>query len=163
MSRRSGLLVALFLALGVFVADQASKRAVEGSMRLGESVPMVDGVLWLTHIKNPGGAFGILGGSQLVLLVGSFLALAVVLWMLLASPPSRLTALGCGLVLGGAVGNLFDRLTAGEVTDYLDLQFWPLRQWPIFNAADTAIVVGVVLLLATLAAPEKPASPSRVR
>lgn len=130
-------------------------------MRLGESVPVLDGVIQLTYVKNPGGAFGILGDSPLVLLVGSFLALAVVLWMLLASPPSRLTALGCGLVLGGATGNLFDRLTAGEVTDYLDLQFWPLQQWPIFNAADTAIVVGVTLLLATLLIPEKPGRTDR--
>lgn len=128
-------------------------------MSLGESIPVLEGVFQLTYIKNPGGAFGILGGSQLLLMVGSFLALAVVLWMLLASPPSRLTALGCGLILGGAAGNLFDRLAAGEVTDYLDLQFWPLRQWPIFNAADTAIVLGVILLLATLAAPEKPTPP----
>ncbi len=130
-------------------------------MRLGESVVVLDGVIWLTYVKNPGGAFGILGDNQLVLLVGSFLALVVVFWMLLASPPSRLTALGCGLILGGATGNLFDRLAAGEVTDYLDLQFWPLRQWPIFNAADIAIVVGVTLLLATLLAPGKPNHPDR--
>lgn len=124
-------------------------------MQLGESMPALDGILRLTYIKNPGGAFGILDGSQLVLIVGSFVAVAAVLWMLLSAPPSRLTVLGCGLILGGAAGNLFDRLTAGEVTDYLDLEFWPLQQWAIFNAADTAIVLGVAVLLVSSLRPER--------
>ncbi len=158
MKRGIGLLVALALTAIVFMVDQASKRLVEGSMGLGESVPVLDGVLQFTYIKNPGGAFGILDGSQLVLIVGSFAAVAAVLWMLLAAPLSRLTVLGCGLILGGAAGNLFDRLTAGEVTDYLDLQFWPLEQWPIFNAADIAIVIGVFVLLASSFLPENDTS-----
>lgn len=147
MNRLLGVILAASLGLVVFVLDQTAKRVVETYVGLGESVPAVPGVLRLTHIKNSGGAFGILGGSQIILLAGSVLAVAVVLWMLLASPPSRFTALGCGLVLGGAAGNLLDRITAGEVTDYADLQFWPLREWPIFNVADMAIVLGVVLLL----------------
>lgn len=147
MSRGLGVLVAAFFGLIVFLLDQAAKWAVETYIGVGSSIPAVPGVLRLTHIKNSGGAFGILDGSQLVLLAGSVLAVAVVLWMLLAGPPSRSTVLGCGLILGGAAGNLLDRLTSGEVTDYADLQFWPLQEWPIFNAADTAIVAGVILLL----------------
>lgn len=157
MSRVTGLLVAVSLALVAFIVDQWSKRLVENSIRIGESVPALEGVFELTYIKNPGGAFGILGGSQLILLIGSFVAVAAVLWMLLAHPPSRLTVLGCGLVLGGAAGNLYDRLTAGEVTDYLDLQFWPLEQWPIFNVADIAIVMGVAALLVSSLLPQKSA------
>lgn len=160
MSRLSAVLAAGGLGLLVFVLDQIAKRVVEGALGLGESVAVIPGVLRLTHIKNPGGAFGILDGSQVILLAGSVLAVAVVLWMLLASPPSRLTALGCGLVLGGAAGNLLDRLTNGEVTDYADLQFWPLREWPIFNAADTAIVLGVALLLLAALLPGGDAGPS---
>ncbi len=147
MSRRSGVLIAFVLGVLVFLADQISKWAVEAYVDLGQSVSVVPGFISLTHIKNSGGAFGVLDGSQIILLVGSVLAVAVVLWMLLASPPSRFTALGCGLVLGGAAGNLLDRLTAGEVTDYADLQFWPLEEWPIFNVADTGIVTGVIMLL----------------
>lgn len=147
MSRRSGVLAATTLGLLVFLVDQALKWAVETYINLGESVSIIPGVLHLTHIKNSGGAFGILGGSPFILLAGSVLAVVVVLWMLLASPTSQFTALGCGFVLGGAAGNLLDRLTAGEVTDYADLQFWPLEEWPIFNVADTAIVAGVALLL----------------
>ncbi len=76
--------------------------------------------------------------------------------MLLSGEPSRLTSAACGLILGGAAGNLLDRLTTGEVTDYLDLQFWPLRAWPIFNAADIAITTGVILLfLSAIRNPDK--------
>ncbi|MBD0355597.1 MAG: signal peptidase II [Rubrobacter sp.] len=151
MSRAAGLGLALVLALFVFLADQSLKRHIEGSMRLGESTPLIPDVLRLTHIENAGGAFGILDGRGGLLLLGSVIAVAFVLWMLLQGPPDRVTTLGCGLILGGAAGNLLDRLTEGVVTDYLDLEFWPLEAWPVFNAADAAIVFGVlVLLLAAL-------------
>ena len=124
---------------------------VEGSMRLGESIPLIPGLLSLTYIKNDGGAFGILGGSRLVLLLGSAVAIVVVLWILFSGASSRLTSVGCGLILGGAAGNLLDRLATGEVTDYIHFSFWY-----IFNAADATIVVGVaILLLSALRSPEK--------
>ncbi len=151
MSRAASISLALGLALAVFLVDQGLKRLVEGSMRLGESAPLIPQVLSLTHTRNEGGAFGILGGHSGVLLLGSAVALAFVLWMLFKGTPTRATALGCGLILGGAAGNLLDRLSAGEVTDFLDLDFWPLQQWPVFNAADVAIVLGAAtLLLASL-------------
>ena len=157
MSRRTVLLGALCLALVVFVVDQGLKKLVEGSMRLGESIPVIGGVLHLTYIKNPGGAFGLLGGQEGLLLLGSAAAVAFVLWMLLSGEPSKATTTGCGLILGGAAGNLFDRALAGEVTDYVDL-----RVWPIFNAADVAIVLGVgLLLLVALRSPEGGTSPPK--
>lgn len=140
--RRADLLVALGLALAVFVLDQGIKAIVEASMRAGESIPVVPGFLSITYIKNDGGAFGILGGSQLLLLVGSVVAVGVVVRMLLAGQSSRLATLACGLILGGAVGNLLDRLTTGEVTDYVHFSFWY-----VFNAADAAITIGVAALL----------------
>ncbi len=143
-SRRTGLLAALGLALAIFVLDQGLKALVEVSMRPGESIPVIPGFLSITYIRNDGGAFGILGGSPLVLLIGSAIAVGIVLWMLLAGRSSRLTTLGCGLILGGAAGNLLDRLTTGEVTDYVHFSFWY-----IFNAADAAITVGVAILLLT--------------
>jgi signal peptidase II len=84
MTRRTGLLFALALALVVLVVDQGIKSVVEGSMRVGESIILMPGVLSLTYIKNDGGAFGILGGSQMILLVGSAIAVVVVLWILLS-------------------------------------------------------------------------------
>src|SRR3712207_9484889 len=78
--------------------DQGIKSVVEGSMRVGESISLASGFLSLTYIKNDGGAFGILGGSQMVLLIGSTVAVVVVLWMLLSGIPSTPTMLGCGLI-----------------------------------------------------------------
>jgi signal peptidase II len=151
MTRQKSLLYALALAFMIFVVDQGIKYVVEGSMRVGQSIVLVPGFLNITYIKNDGGAFGILGGSRTLLLVGSAVAVAVVLWMLLSGKPTRLATSGCGLILGGAAGNLLDRLGSGEVTDYVHFSFWY-----IFNAADTAIVVGVgLLLLSTLRGPEK--------
>ncbi len=151
MTRRTSLLTAFALAFMVFVVDQGIKFLVEGSMRVGQSIVLVPGFLSLTHIQNDGGAFGILGGSRALLLAGSAVAIVVVLWMLLSGKPSRLATSGCGLILGGAAGNLLDRLSSGEVTDYVHFSFWY-----IFNAADTAIVVGVgLLLLSALRGPEK--------
>ena len=147
MSRAASASLALVLALAVFLVDQGFKRLIEGSMRLGESTPLIPQVLRLTHTRNEGGAFGILGGQGGVLLLGSAVAVAFVLWMLLKGTPTHATTSGCGLILGGAAGNLLDRLSAGEVTDFLDLEFWPLQQWPVFNAADVAIVLGAAILL----------------
>lgn len=142
MTRRASLLWAVAVAVAVFLFDQGIKSLVESSMQVGQSISLVPGLLELTYIKNDGGAFGILGGSRLLLLAGSAIAVGVVLWMLFSGRPTRFAALGCGLILGGAAGNLLDRLTNGEVTDYVHFSFWY-----IFNAADTAIVVGVGLLL----------------
>ncbi len=150
VSRAAGIGLALVLALSVFLADQGLKQLVEASMRLGESIPVIPKVLQLTYIKNDGGAFGILGGQSSVLLLGSAVAVAFVLWMLLEGPPTRLMSSGCGLILGGAAGNLLDRLTEGVVTDYIDL-----RVWPIFNAADVAIVLGAAALLLVALRPKK--------
>src|SRR5215210_1803424 len=147
MSRAASTVLALALALSIFLADQGLKRLVEGSIRLGDSIPVIPDVLRLSYTRNDGGAFGILGGQSGVLLLGSVVAVAFVLWMLLKGPPTRATTSGCGLILGGAAGNLLDRLSAGEVTDFLDLEFWPLQQWPVFNAADVAIVFGAASLL----------------
>lgn len=157
MSRRTGALAALTLALAVFLVDRGLKSVVEGSMRLGESIVLIPNFLSITYIKNEGGAFGILAGNRSLLLAGSALAVGVVLWMLLAGRPSKLTAFGCGLILGGAAGNLLDRLSSGEVTDYVHFSFWY-----IFNAADAAIVVGVAALLLAALRPERAAQPARI-
>jgi signal peptidase II len=143
------LLWAVAIAVAVFSLDQGIKSLVEDSMRVGQSISLVPGLLDITYIKNDGGAFGILGGSRLILLAGSAVAVVVVLWMLLSGRPTRLVTVGCGLILGGAAGNLLDRLASGEVTDYVHFSFWY-----IFNAADTAIVVGVGLLLLSAHRPE---------
>ncbi len=155
MSRVTRLVVALAISLSVFLIDQGLKTLVETSMRLNESITVIPSVLALTYIKNPGGAFGILAGQSWVLLTGSAVAVGAVLWILLAGTPSWLTTTGCGLLLGGAAGNLLDRLASGEVTDYVHFRFWY-----IFNAADAGIVLGVALLLLAALRPERAVRPS---
>ena len=151
MTRRASLLWAAAIAVAIFVLDQGIKSLVEASMRVGQSISLVPGVLDLTYIKNDGGAFGILGGSRLLLLAGSAVAVVVVVWLLLSGRPTKLATVGGGLILGGAAGNLLDRLASGEVTDYVHFSFWY-----IFNAADATIVVGVgLLLLSALRSTEK--------
>lgn len=154
MNRAGSSVLALALALAVFLVDQVSKRLVEDSMRIGENIPTIPSILSLTYTKNDGGAFGILGGQSGVLLLGTAVAVGFVLWMLLKGPPARGTSVGCGLILGGAIGNLLDRIVAGRVTDFLDLEFWPLKQWPVFNTADVAIVLGVAVLFLAALRPE---------
>src|SRR5215217_2253804 len=149
MTRRASLLWAVAIAVAVFFFDQGIKSLVEGSMRVGQSISLVPGLLDFTYIKNDGGAFGILGGSRLLLLAGSAVAVVVVLWLLFSGKPTRLATIGCGLILGGAAGNLLDRLASGVVPDFVHFNFWY-----IFNAADAAIVVGVGLLLLSGLRPE---------
>lgn len=111
---------------------------------VGESVSLIPGIVHLTHVRNPGAAFGILPNQQIIFLIVS---IAVILFILFyyykgaVKTTDRLTTVSLGLVLGGAIGNLIDRTVSGRVTDFIDFRFWP-----VFNIADSAIVVGVALL-----------------
>jgi len=111
-------------------------------MYQGESIPVLPPVFYLTYILNPGAAFGILADQKILFIVIAVLAIGGVLIGYRQLPPGRiLLQLGLGLAVGGAVGNLADRLRYGQVVDFLDF-----RVWPVFNLADTAIVIGAGLL-----------------
>lgn len=127
----------------VFLVDQLSKAVVQMLMYLGESIPVLPPVFYLTYIMNPGAAFGLLA-YQTHLFVGvTVLLVAGVLLGYRRLPPDRpLMRYGLALVVGGALGNLVDRLRFGRVVDFLDF-----RVWPVFNLADTAIVIGAGLLV----------------
>lgn len=131
----------LSISIGVLVLDQISKLWIRSSLARGESFPG-DWPVRFTYVQNTGIAFGI-KANQFVLV---FVTLAVVLSMLYLSLryhlfQPRLVRLGLALMIGGAVGNLVDRIRLGYVTDFVDLQVWP-----VFNIADSAVVVGVGLL-----------------
>lgn len=141
----------LLLALVIFLLDQASKALVARTLAVGELRRVLPGFFNLTHTRNPGAAFGLLSNSDspwtvAFLILVSVAALALV-WSLLWRGPARLAGLGLGLILGGALGNLFDRLQAGSVVDFLDFHVGGYH-WPAFNLADSAIVVGAAALLA---------------
>ena len=132
---RLGLVAALVLAL-----DQAVKAAVVSSIAPGE-VENVLGPLDLTLTYNDGIAFGIASGTGPLVLVLGLLALGALGLFVASAPPGWPTALAGGLILGGALGNLIDRLTRGEVVDFVNLPFWPA-----FNLADVGITLGVLAL-----------------
>ncbi len=124
-------------------ADQLSKALVRASYTPGESLPLLSPILHLTYVQNTGAAFGLFKGQQFLFIGCSLLVMGWILWELLAKPPaSPATAWAFALILGGAAGNLIDRLRFGYVVDFLDL-----RVWPIFNVGDSAITIGVTLLL----------------
>lgn len=138
----------------VLLADQLSKHAVLHAFTPGESRPLLPPVLYLTFVQNTGAAFGLFKGWQLALIA---LTAGVAVWIARAFAVERempgLTRWGMALVLGGAVGNLIDRVRFGHVIDFLDL-----RVWPVFNLGDSAITVGVAFLLWQALRPRAPAS-----
>ncbi len=144
VSPRGPLFVAVVAA--VVVADQVSKAVVRAQMAVFESIPVIDGFLWLTHVENTGAAFGILRNQQWLLIVTALTMLAVVVWVMLhVRPADAWVRLALALVSGGAIGNLIDRITSGAVTDFFDLGWFP-----IFNVADIALDVGVAILVVVL-------------
>lgn len=142
----------LWIAAAVVAVDQATKALVDRLMGLHESRDLIAGVLRLTYVRNRGAAFGVLSDADLpyqawvfagVSLLALF-AIGIYAWRLPAA--SRLPRLALALIIGGALGNLIDRVRLGYVIDFVDV-FWRTYHWPAFNAADSAITVGVCLLV----------------
>ena len=124
-------------------ADQLTKFLVVASFEPRTSLPLLPPVLHLTYVQNTGAAFGLFKGQQMLFIGCSFLVIGWIVWELTAKPFRDLSSLwACALILGGAVGNLIDRLRLGYVIDFIDL-----RVWPVFNIGDSAITVGVALLV----------------
>ena len=144
MKKFRHLFWALLIAIGVVAVDQISKAVVTEEISRGERVDVV-GPLQFTLTYNDGVAFGLAGGGGILVILLSMIAL-IALGVFVASAPQRTgTWVAGGLILGGAVGNLTDRIRIGHVTDFV-----LLPHWPAFNLADCAITVGVVVLALTL-------------
>lgn len=145
--RASALLVAAILAL-----DRYTKHLVDSAWNLGDTVAIIPGFFSLTYVRNRGGAFGLFSDLPEAWRVTFFVIFAVatvaaLVWMLRSTPRSDvLQRFAITSVIGGAGGNLYDRLRYGEVIDFLDVYVGDWH-WPAFNVADSFISVGVVLLL----------------
>ncbi len=133
-------------AAAVYGVDRLTKVLAEAHLQGRPPIEVIPGVFQLRFTTNPGGAFGLFGGLTWLFVAVS---IVVIVAVILASRnlPATTTAVGLGLILGGALGNLTDRLIrgsgfSGEVVDFLDL-----RVWPVFNVADSAIVVGAAILV----------------
>lgn len=142
MFRRRALLFA-GTALGIIGIDQVTKAVVRSEMAIGESRPVIDGFLWLTHVHNTGAAFGMFSEQRPMLIAIALVVLAVIGYVAFHLRPRSLAArTALALIAAGAVGNLIDRIVLHGVTDFLDLGWWP-----VFNVADMSLDIGVVLLV----------------
>ena len=139
----------------IVLVDQASKLLIHGWLRLYQSVPLIDGFFSLTYVRNTGAAFGIFAGSAAVFRRPFLIAVSIVAIGVIVTMVRRLSTENIGLltalsfILGGAIGNLIDRVVHGEVIDFLDC-YWGSYHWPAFNIADSFITVGVTLTLVIL-------------
>jgi len=135
----------------VLVLDQITKILVDKTMALHRTIEIIPNFAALTYLRNTGAAFGVFAGERSLYRIGFFLAVSIValgciLYLLrLTRPEKKLTLLSLSLILGGAVGNMVDRLRLGEGIDFILIHFYDLH-WPAFNVADSAISIGVVLL-----------------
>ncbi len=138
--------VALLISAAVIAVDQLTKWWVVSTLP-GDPIELIPGVLYLRYVTNPGAAFGLLPGAGSLIALGA-IAAAVLIMMMVHRLPGRLEVVAMGLVLGGALGNLGDRLFRGpglldgRVVDFIDFEYFPA-----FNVADSAITVGALLLI----------------
>ena len=147
---RSELLAMGLTAAVVLVADQATKAAVASSMAVGERLSVIGDLVVLWHVRNEGAAFSLFQGGQIFFLIVTVLAFAMLIYFQRAFR-GRGVALYVvlGLILGGTLGNLIDRVRQGYVTDFISVGIGELR-WPTWNVADASIVVGILALVAYL-------------
>jgi len=142
--------ILLGISLPVLVLDQLSKLYIDGAFRLYESLTVIENFFNITYVRNRGAAFGMLSESSLR--IPLFIAIAVIAggailyYLHRMADEQKLGASALALIFSGAIGNLIDRVRLGEVIDFLDAH-WYGHHWPAFNVADSAITVGVGLLL----------------
>ncbi len=139
--------------LVVFPLDQGTKYWIVSKLAYAQRIEVIPGLFDLTHVRNGGGAFSFLADApleqRLIFFIGTTILAIVLLLVFYAKlrDDEVLSATALGVVLGGALGNLTDRIRYGEVVDFLDVHLWGGYTWPTFNVADSAIVTGVALLI----------------
>jgi signal peptidase II len=145
----------VLLISGIVALDQLTKLLVRREIPLHDSVTVIPGFLNLVHVRNTGAAFGFLNAvdfpykTAVVALVATAALMGIALYAARLSSHERLARIGLALILGGAVGNLLDRLTLGSVVDFVDVVFGGWHFWA-FNVADSAITFGVTAMLADM-------------
>lgn len=142
--------VFVFTALMILVADIVTKRIIVSTFQLHEVQQVVGDYIRLTYIHNPGAAFGLFPGSRFVLIGISVAAAVVVVSVAWNRSNGAGTIVPLGFILGGALGNLIDRVRLGEVVDFVQIGIPPNTYWPVFNVADSAVTVGVTWLAVSL-------------
>lgn len=138
--------VALIMAAILFIIDQLIKWGVSSNMKLFDSISIIPNVLSITYVQNNGAAFSIMSGSTIFLILITSLMLILAIGAIVLKKVSKYRFLiTLSFIIAGGLGNLFDRIFRNFVIDYIDLKFWPMQNFAIFNFADCLIVVGVIL------------------
>ncbi len=132
------------IAASIIVLDQISKYFIVSLMQVGQSIPLINNFLHITYVRNPGAAFGMLPYQTLFfILVTLVVAVLIIYYYRTLSDDHKWLRFGLALQLGGAIGNLIDRVMEGYVVDFIDFKIWP----PVFNIADSAIVIGITIFI----------------
>lgn len=134
------------VAAAVLVIDQVTKAWVVTSIVPGSAIRVVGDLLWLIHSRNNGALFGLFGSAAPIFAVASLVVIGLILWFHARSSRNLLLSLALGLLLGGALGNLVDRIRLGYVVDWVDAGIGTIRFWT-FNVGDAAISLAILLLL----------------
>nr|WP_062197787.1 signal peptidase II [Massilibacterium senegalense] len=136
-----------FLALLMILLDQGTKWLIVSKMQYGESIKMIQDFIYITSHRNRGAAFGILQGKMwLFFIITAVVVVAVIFYLQKYGRKEPLLGTSLALILGGAIGNFIDRLFRGEVVDFIDVKIFSY-DYPIFNIADSALVIGVILMI----------------
>jgi signal peptidase II len=157
-ARRRRLIIYLIITASIALVDIVSKLIIQNTLRLNESRQIIDGFFKLTYILNYGGVFGSRLGSNVFYLISAIVVVLLVIFFLVREfGKNKYIDLSLFIVLGGAIGNLYDRIRMGAVVDFLDFDFlkihllgYTFNRWPTFNIADAAVTIGMIMLVITV-------------
>ncbi len=139
-------IVVFSAALIIIFLDQLTKFLIKQNLQLSQSIPIIKDILHITYITNTGSAFGLLKGFNFIFIAFSIIVIIVIFYFFKKIKENEnLLQFSVGMLLGGTIGNLIDRLLQGAVTDFIDF-----RIWPVFNLADSAVTIGVAILIVLL-------------
>ena len=134
------------IAILIVILDQFTKFLIKNNLQSNESIPIIKNIFHLTYVANTGSAFGLFKGMNLFFILFSIIVIFVIFYYLKQiKKKDRLMLFSLGLLLGGTIGNLIDRIAYGSVIDFIDF-----RVWPVFNIADSAVTISVILLIILL-------------
>ena len=130
-----------------FLIDLVSKLVISNLMNVRDSILIIKDFFYITYVRNTGAAWSMFAGNTLLLIIVSLIIISIIVYYILKSKPNnKMEKIAYSMILGGSIGNFFDRIIYGYVIDFLDFNIFGY-DYPIFNLADTFIVVGVILLI----------------
>ncbi len=139
--------VFVIIMLSIISLDQLSKAIISKTMYLGQSLQVIENILRIVYVRNPNAAFGIPVGSPLFMVILTSIAtILLLLYFVRLKAEGTLIYIGLVLIIGGALGNLIDRLRMGQVVDFIEIGVRNFK-WPVFNLADSSVTIGIVIIL----------------